>query len=668
MRPPRPPGAADPPKISDRFDGVDNAYHVLVTTANAPQNAVLELYLGETTIDTLDPVPGRPGVYELYWQIPDSLGEGAATLKVRMYALQGSTLEEVAAAEIAVEMNHRSTTPPVPDQAPADETVEITWPNNGGLLGFYKPKGGPWRAAIDAYASDRTEQVDVLYSKSAPGTVPEFVNCGTQGLYSTAQYFETEIPFSTTCTLVGTDVPSQVKAIAVVTHELDDPDRTESGTGNELTQDSADVHLVNTYLQTPSLMTVNVAPDPNTQWPAARRRRTSGCIPYKIVVTDHLSRPVQGANVDTDIAGPGDTPQYADESDPTAAQGGNASGGHQPPDKGGHRNESARDCDGNMGNAGQQGEHNVPAGEDIKHQESIVGTGIDGGGPTGGGLPHPPGQWRFHVWSGTAGLTQITAWVDDEEIANEAADRELNDDIKEQGEASDTEFAQWYSANPTLDFDPLGNSSPAGTCTKYVLKARAGTAVIAGTNVDIHATGPDDALDFCDPGGATTRRAPDKPTDGPTEHTAEDAGESVHVSSGGADTQHTEGETDDQGNFVFGVVTAESGDTQFTAWLDGEKEFDDDELGTGEALGSATHSWTKSAGDAEIELPQPDGVRSDNCSANEWRGRPDQSHDRCEQHFPDPHPSRCTSPCGEPRGSCCRRPQEGSPRLGTPFG
>lgn len=33
---------ADPPKISDRFDGVDRAYHLVAAAANAPVDAIVE--------------------------------------------------------------------------------------------------------------------------------------------------------------------------------------------------------------------------------------------------------------------------------------------------------------------------------------------------------------------------------------------------------------------------------------------------------------------------------------------------------------------------------------------------------------------------------------------------------------------------------------------------
>jgi Ca2+-binding RTX toxin-like protein len=70
--------------------------------------------------------------------------------------------------------------------------------------------------------------------------------------------------------------------------------------------------------------------------------------------------------------------------------------------------------------------------------------------------------------------------------------------------------------------------------------------------------------------------------------------------------QHTEGETNDQGNFIVGITSPVAGDTTLTAWYDaGEPGTDNDELATGEATASATTNWIAQTGDASVSFLNP---------------------------------------------------------------
>lgn len=162
-----------------------------------------------------------------------------------------------------------------------------------------------------------------------------------------------------------------------------------------------------------------------------------------------------------------------------------------------------------------------------------------------------------------------------------------------------TARAQWYARPPTLDFAPLGASGGVNTCQAFLLKARSGTAPIPGVNLDVHAQGPGNDVDFCDPGNGSAHRAPDL---GP--HNAEDPGESQDKSTAPT-TQHTEGETDDAGNFIVGISSPTTGDTQLTAWIDGEKDFDDDVQGTSEPTASAVMTWATSATESKVSFINP---------------------------------------------------------------
>jgi hypothetical protein len=599
---------ADPPKISDRFDGIDSAYHLVAAAVNAPVDAIVEAsYVrgtaNEITIGQMSRVAGTEGTFELFWDIPDSLSDGAITIRVRVFQQTGAGFVELAKDEAAAVLEHREAAPP-DDNFPADETMEITFPANGGPLGFYKSTGGIWRTVIDGSASGAVSEMDAFYSVVPLGREPVFKPCGHETLFDKPQYhfgigedtsLEEPIPWQVVCALQATDVGSAVTAVAVVAEEGDKPDRSDVTfqPSEELSQDSADVHTVAPYVQQDDQLKVTVTGDPNAQHLADTRRVPSGnnCLSFMVTVVDQMQRPVEGANIDVHIQGPSDLVQFGNE----ATADGPTSGGHKIPDKGAHATESGKNCDGN-GGSGQQGDHNVPGGDDIKHRESSIGTGVDGGG----GLVLP-GQWRFHIWSGAGvtGFTNITAWIDDEPLPSPTEKRAADDDVLEASEKSATTRAQWYPGNPIAEFIPLGDAGPAGTCRPFIVKARAGTAAIPGINIDVHGTGPSDALDFCDPGGGSARTSPDQ---GP--HDPEAPGESTDKATSPT-THHTEGQTDNEGNFTFGVVSPVTGDTRLVAWIDGEPERNNDVQAAGEPSTSATMSWASSSGDASVNFVNP---------------------------------------------------------------
>jgi hypothetical protein len=114
---------------------------------------------------------------------------------------------------------------------------------------------------------------------------------------------------------------------------------------------------------------------------------------------------------------------------------------------------------------------------------------------------------------------------------------------------------------------------------------REGNSPVVGQNIDIHITGPDASVSFCDPPGANTRRDPDQ---GP--HVA-----GTHTDS---NAKHAEGETDETGRFVFGVSSAGEGRTNIAAWID---DNDDDVQGTTESAAPA-HVTFDVEGDRSVSL------------------------------------------------------------------
>lgn len=609
-RPPRTPGTADPPKVSDRDNGVTSAYHIVAATDQAVPNAVVEAYIkygsqNEITIGTLDPIPGSTG-YELLWDIPDSLNEGSATMFVRIFQQTGSGFVPVAEDSQVVDMQHKGSEPAPPPDQPADDTVAFTWPTQNGRLGFYKPAGaGAWRTVVDYSVSNGGSEMNLLYSVTDPGAEPVYKACGRVLLFNDANGPTVDGPGAGPiknqgiCSLTGNDLPTDVSAIAAVVLEGDQPNRNDVVDSSMLTQDSADVHLVQGYAvdnRDLKLELRPVAPSAvSATYPTSLRRTAgSGCLNIDAVVLDDLDRPVQGPNVDVHLEGPDDQVGF------TAQTGAAGTSGQQAPQKD-HSNESERNCTG--GFTGTQGDHNLPGAGDVKHIESTLGAGQSGPAQNAviGGAR--PGTWRFGLFSPTVGFSDVTAWVDEESLDSEGK-RMPDGDTLEGGESKVSVRAQWLPSGVSLSFQPSGRSALPGTCTPMTVRARAGTAALPNINLDVHATGPDDNLDFCDLTETSPRRAPDAPDTG---HNPEDTGEAGHGGSSPR-AQHTEGETDDAGNFTVGVVSpTATGDSRLEAWIDGEPAgpADNDTQDANEARAAATVNWAATLAQAQLSFVSP---------------------------------------------------------------
>lgn len=565
------------PKISDRFDGVDSRYTILarstgeaesviVEAAVAPQNPNTGEFENEITIGELERVSSGSDVWQLDWDIPSTMPEGTARFVVRAFVESAEGFVEAGSDEVEVSISYSDTSPP---PVGSYDTVALLWPDQEGPLGFYKPRVGAWRVVVDGRTSPGATHVQMFVSTSRPGEEITFVPCGSVRTVP-GDPFDT---FTARCTLVATALPSQVTALAALAEFRQE----ESGTRFP---QAADVRVVKSYDLEPHDMNVVITPGWG-RFPAP----ATACHTFKVFVTDEFGRPVLGANVDVHATGPTDELILF----------GN---GLAVPES--HSVETTRACPGGLPvptNPRPQADHNVPGGVDSKHLESSQGTGLD--------LPdQPAGEISFAVASERAGITNLLAWVDDQPISRETDQRAADDDHLDPEESLAEARLQWLPAPMTVSLDPVGGTAPAETCFPYVVKARSGTAPLPGINVDVHATGPTDDLDFCDPPGAVERRAPAVGA-GANAHQAEEPSESHHLNPDAADAQHTEGETDAAGNFVVGLTSPAVGDTSVVAWIDGETGADDDEQRFGEAVTSGTINWASSTGEAELSFLNP---------------------------------------------------------------
>ena len=592
------------PRISDKFDGANETYHVVATTRQAPEGAVVEAFWqpsggGEASIGRLTKVDGASGTWELMWDVPEELS-GDGTFVVKLFS---GTKELAKDSEEAIIDNE-------------EETVEIAWPTNGGQLGFFKPKVGKWRGVIEGTTSQFAQRVYVYYTKSPVGDkkVKYEICAGTSKTTSSVNppaaaagtNFRT---WRLTCELQGKDLPSQITGVAALAAETDNP--IQPGAGGLLTNESGDAHRVTGYHQEPGQMSISIAPvQPTTTsaaYPTADAQQAGNdCLEFDLTVVDQLDRPVQGANVDIHLQGPSDEVGFGDEGNTT-----HGSSGDKPPDGGAHEKEEAYDCDAPGDRFGEQGEHELPGRDDLKHNESaLAGTGLSG--PSG----ILPGQFRFHIFSPDAGRTKITAWVDEKPIKKESDLRAADNDQLTVGEARVSYEAQWLAGPTRVVLNPASDTFITGECSPVTVSVRGGRTPVEGANVDVHATGPTSNLDFCDPVGGNQNRPPDL-----GQHEPEDDEESVHppASSNAPTTQHTEGETDDSGSFVIGLLSPEDGDTTVQAWVDGTKGADNDVRATSEPTGNGSYSWASSAGDASVHFLNPSAYgegAGDNVSVN----------------------------------------------------
>lgn len=608
----------DTPKISDKFDGTDEAYHVVTAVNEPPSTALIELYYtpdgeSEITLGEMTPVPGSPDTYEFFWNVDDDLDAYFGLLTVRMYQQTPGGFEEVAADEERVRLQHKEgqfiDEPPIAKA----ETVELLWPSMNGPLGFYKPAGADavWRTVVEGIASPSltpppdpmnpntdtpstgADQVRIFYTTTPMGAEPEYKLCVSAGT-STGGPNGAET-FAAVCPLAQGDRPSQVTALAAVAMQ----NHTRQSGAARYSQEAADVHRIQPYLQRVQDLSIDLVTSTSTDSGLRRHAllgpsSNSACIGYEVRVKDLLDRPVEGVNIDVHMRGPSDQIQFG-----TDTGTGVVTSGKQKPQKD-HSTEAGRNCS-SEANTAEQGDHNQPGANDIKHIESTNGTGQSGGSGT------TFGEWNFQLWSAAAGDTELTAWIDDEPIATDSQKRDADDDLMGDGEKRDTNFAQWFSQSPSVSIDPAGATAAAGECQRFIVRVRAGNRAVRGANVDVHATGPSNDLDFCNPSDGSPVSAPN----GGTGHNAEDAGESAHAGEPPV-AQHTEGQTNDAGNLIVGIMSPVAGDTSLTAWYDaGEAPFDNDNQDSGEAAATASTNWLVSTGDAVVSFLNPSGYGDD---------------------------------------------------------
>jgi hypothetical protein len=399
--------------------------------------------LPETETLNLGQATQSGSAFGLVWDVEDSISEEpdppntdiTFTLRAILYTgfTGPGTGVEVSRDEQDITINHQGDD--------AAETVEMTYPTNGGPLGVYiRPDGSGGNFTIDATVSAGTRFVRPYYTISEFGEDPVWKQCGGyQGVTTEDDGTKTA---RARCSTVAGDYALDVTGVALVTNDTPSP----AGSGQAQAQfnDASDAHAVAPYFQLASTVVV----DPVSTSNAAFGGNGTPCVQYVATVEDDQGRPIGNMNLDVAAQGPSDQLKFDAYSGSGAV-----SSASQPPDKAHPGSpENAVACDGTGGSRngafGQQGDHNVPGGSDVKHIESVGGTNASG-------------RFEFALVADRAGETQVTVYADEDD-----------DDKRCSQEKSADAAIGWGQGAPgttgvstETDSCPVGTPSPTPTPT-----------------------------------------------------------------------------------------------------------------------------------------------------------------------------------------------------------
>ncbi len=487
-------------EISSKNDnsggGTGTTYHLVAWVTQVPQNALVEFQFQATGSNRADVIPCAettggvarfvsPDTFECDFNVTTAFPEAGGatapggdapangTIRAILFGqnAQGQNAE-LSRDEEPVAINNQdrpAATPPDFRIENQGNTVEISYPVNGGQVGFFTPPGTNVAAgAIDVFASQGTRNVRVFFSRSAPGTEPAFQSCGRRAVADNEPR-----PVVVRCTLPAGVGSSAVTAIAASAEDFnEDPVGTQQETTNV---DAADAHRAFGYEQDPTSVFIT----PQTQRVDANPQgQFTACAPLmtaRVFDQQTQQRPVVGVNVDVSAEGPTDALSFDDDD---AA--GNSTSRSQAPDQGGHSTESAANCEatGTPGASGSQGEHERAGQGDRKHIESQAeGT-------------NRLGEFTFRLFSPNTGATQITAWADED--GNDVYCSEEAAGIASIGWGQDAPSPTGVSPEQTTCPRPTPGQTGSPTVTATATATSTTTATPTGTNTTT--------------GGATTGR------------------------------------------------------------------------------------------------------------------------------------------------------------------
>jgi hypothetical protein len=368
--------------------------------------------------------------WQAEWSMPSSLLDGPATLHA--YIVVGE--EAVASVDQPVTIMR------------VQENIDLAYPVADSSFGTYAPLAAALPANGPATPKKPTGVVDALYTAtpdmvfvrafyttSRPGTTPTWNVCGTEAIGTGNNQADNGVK----CALKSAAEQAAITAVAAVAN--DSPNDFD----NRFNESGDAVPLVSSYAQVPTVL------DMQGGQQIVPEESTSGiyyCTDSIVTtLTDQAGRQIAGANMDVHAEGPSDALKFHTFSVLTT---------NQPPDRGGHREESGFDCTGSSqgngtppgdANPDLQGEHQRFGQPDRKHIESL------------GGGTSDIGAFSFRLHADEPGGTRFTVWVDERDDGCHA-----NDDLFTEGEINVSGSIGWA---PEQAPEPLTQPlETIGTC------------------------------------------------------------------------------------------------------------------------------------------------------------------------------------------------------------
>ena len=601
--------------ISSKNDGTDSLYHFVVRLSDAEglsdiTGVEIQVEDGDTgtgttafeTVGTATRVvrgAGATDTWELFWNVASQpatdVDNDAGFVRAAVFTTTegGPNFVPSEAGEAVVFRNG----------ADPNETAEITEPDNGDLIQAFNRDGDPnlevpMRGTASS-AIDASTEVELYYTTTAAAnTDPDWIDCEEDTLTVTAGSPNT---WSGNCQLATGQDPALVTAVAVRPDSSVTPQVDEKGNG------SGDAHRV-----VGNVSSLEAESDVTVTRETGSTRTIGRCATFTATITDKNGDSIVGANIDVHAEGPSDSLQFSTNlndtndtdtvADAFTAPTGGAHNATEPTagcDTAETTSDPGDDNDSeNTGN--NQAEHDTVS-DDIKHIEGT--TDADG--------------FQFSVDSEAPGLTTVTAWFDgdDDDVFNDSQ-------INGPDEAGGSQTVTWQ--NPNISISPTSDTQTVGFCNTYTVSVldSAGQQV-TGVNIDVHAEGPDDNIQFarnlddtndnddvsdntftapnsghgtneatagCDTAGEPNDPADDSDTDASSNQEAVHARPTQNDPNPN-DIKHIEYTvpSTDQNGFQFSIDSEAAGTTSIRAWLDVN---DDDEFqSSSEPEANASKTW-----------------------------------------------------------------------------
>jgi hypothetical protein len=418
-----------PVTASNKADD-NTTYHLVAWVGNvgAVVSPFVEFQIQSTSGGTTQTIPatrvGTTDTWEAQWTFQSGQADGPYNVLARLFG--GDPASQVATDSEEVTIEREA------------ETVEMSYPLNGGTLGTFDPIGPAERGfVIDATVSSGATGVQVFYGTSPSGTEQNWRRCTIQETVSFSAPGNRRIG----CTVASGVGVFDLTGVAIVATGTDpfnpvpapncSPDEVIPANPPQCpTIDSGDAHRVTAYEQIATSVSIS---------PPAVSAAINTCQVMSASLLDNQGRPIWRANMDVHAAGPTDDLQFGRVTGQTRDwQPADASGRHDG-------TEPTHNC-GGMGTPPAQSEHVRPSANDDKHIETKPADQAQGGTDTSG-------LFTFALRSPAQGTTNVEAWAD-------------SDDSDDRGtEPIGTAAITWTAPTPSQSASASGSASATASAT-----------------------------------------------------------------------------------------------------------------------------------------------------------------------------------------------------------